>query len=134
LAEQGYELVEVEFARQGRGRILRLFLDKDGGVTLDDCVEASEFVGALLDAGSFVEDGYSLEVSSPGFDRPVRKAADFARFAGERIKVTAHAAVRGRTRFCGVLKGCEDGLVTIDCDGTEYEVHVENLKKARLDR
>lgn len=134
LAGQGYELVEVEHGREGRGRILRLFIDKDGGVTLDDCAVASQFVGALLDAGDFIEEPYSLEVSSPGFDRPVRKASDFERFAGERIRVTAHTAVEGRRRFHGVLQGYGDGLVEIECDGTLHEVHIENLKKARLDR
>lgn len=134
LAGQGYELVEVEHGREGRGRILRLFIDKDGAVTLDDCAAASQFVGVLLDAGDFIDGPYSLEVSSPGFDRPVRKAEDFERFAGERIRLTAHTAVDGRRRFQGVLQGYGDGLVKIDCDGTLYEVHIENLKKARLDR
>ena len=75
-----------------------------------------------------------LEVSSPGFDRPIRKPKDFARFVGEKVKLTAHMPVQGRKRFRGAIHGFEDGLVTVNCDGTAYAIHIENVKKASLDR
>ena len=134
LNEQGYELVEVEYAPGARGRVLRLYIDREGGVTLDDCQRVSRIVSNLLDRLDFIQERYFLEVSSPGFDRPVRKAADFDRFQGERIKLVLATAVAGRKHISGVLKGYHDGLVTVDSDGTIYEVHIENLKKANLDR
>ncbi|MDQ1257904.1 MAG: ribosome maturation factor RimP [Candidatus Hydrogenedentes bacterium] len=133
LAVHGYELVEVEFEPSGR-RTLRLYIDRDGGVTVDDCVAVSQLAGPVLDVKDFIDGSYVLEVSSPGIDRPVRKPADFARFTGERIHLKTHVAVHGRKRFTGVLTGFEDGLVRIDCDGTVCEVHIENLKRANLDR
>jgi len=134
LNEQGYELVEVEYVPGSRGRTLRLFIDKEGGVTLDDCQRVSRMVSNLLDRADFIQEHYVLEVSSPGFDRPVRKAADFERFKGERVKLVLETAVSGRKRINGVLQGYHDGLVAVDSDGTVYEVHIENLKKANLDR
>ena len=146
LLEQGYELVEVEYAGSGGGRILRVFVDKaeanreigvpgKDGVTLDDCQVVSELLGPLLDKGDFVNDRYTLEVSSPGLDRPVRKPVDFVRFSGERVRLVACEPVKGRKRFNGVLRGFnKDGMVLIECDGASYEVHIENLKKAHLVR
>ena len=134
LNEQGYELVEVEYAPGARGRVLRLYIDREGGVTLDDCQRVSRVVGNLLDRLDYIQEHYVLEVSSPGFDRPVRKASDFDRFQGERIRLVLETAVEGRKRINGVLKGYCDGLVKVDSEGTIYEVHIENLKKANLDR
>jgi len=132
--EQGYELVEVEFGMEGRSRVLRLYIDHEGGVTLDDCQAVSQLVSALLDSADFIGEHYLLEVSSPGFARPLRKPADFQRFAGERIRLMLHTAVEGRKKFTGVLIGFNDGLIAVDCDGTVHELHLENLKKAHLDR
>jgi len=130
----GYELVEVEFGHEIHGRVLRLYIDKDGGITHEDCQTVSHVVSALLDKLDFVSEHYVLEVSSPGFDRPVRKPSDFVRFKGERIKVVAQTPVVGRKRFKGVLHDFQDGLVIVECDGALYEVHIENVKKANLDR
>jgi len=140
IEEQGYELVEVEFGQEGRSPVLRLFIDRiasdtsHGGITLEDCRAVSQLVNPLLDAADSIPGSYTLEVSSPGLDRPVRKPKDFARFAGERVKVAVHAPVAGRKRFTGMLKGLQDGLVTIECDGTCHEVHIENIKTAKLDQ
>lgn len=134
LAALGYELVEVEYTPQGGSPVLRLFIDKPDGITLDDCQRASHLVSAVLDHSDYISDQYMLEMSSPGFDRPVRKASDFEKFAGEKVKVMAHTAVAGRKQFRGILKGFRDGLILVDCDGMECGIHIENLKKARLDR
>lgn len=134
LSEQGYELIEVEYVRENGPWILRLFIDKPGGITLDDCQTASRMASALLDAADFIESHYMLEMSSPGFDRPLRKVKDFERFAGERVRVTAQTQVAGRRQFKGVLCGVQDGMVLVDCNGTMCTIHLENIKKARLDR
>jgi ribosome maturation factor RimP len=75
-----------------------------------------------------------LEVSSPGIDRPIRKPEDFERFAGERIRLKARSPVNGRKHFKGVLTGLKDGLVLLECDGESHAIHIENIKKANLDR
>lgn len=130
----GFELVEAELGRQGGDWLVRLFIDKANGVTIDDCAAVSRAVAPLLDDPAFLNGLYVLEVSSPGFDRPVRKPDDFVRFAGERIKVSTIAAVAGRKRFTGVLKGFSDGMVSLDCSGEPVEIHIENVHRANLDR
>lgn len=134
LAAQGYELIEVEYGRHGATHVLRLFIDKEGGITIDDCAEVSRFVGPLLDLEDYIVSTYTLEVSSPGIDRPLRKPSDFERFEGEAIKVHTLTPIQGRRRFKGILTGYRDGLVLFDDEGSEYSVHIENVKKARLDR
>jgi ribosome maturation factor RimP len=135
LTEQGYELVEVEYCRQDGVMILRVYIDKaSGGITLDDCTAVSQLLGPLLDARDFVGGEYMLEVSSPGFDRPIRKPEHFVRFSGEPVKMVTHALVGGRSRFSGILKGFDDGLILLDVDGNTVSIHIENLKKARLNR
>ncbi len=134
LEEQGFELVEVEFGQHGGPFSLCLYVDKEGGVTLDDCQAVSQLVSPLLDAGDFVRGRYMLEVSSPGIDRPIRRPKDFERFVGENVVITALVPVDGRKRFKGTLRAFRDGLVSVECDGRTVELHVENLKKAKLDR
>ena len=134
IEEQGYELVEVECGLQGSSLFLRLFLDKEGGITLDDCASISRYVSVLLDRDDFIGSEYNLEVSSPGIDRPVRKVADFVRFVGERIKIQTVSAIDGRKKFTGKLVGIEDGLVSVDVDTETVSMHIENIKQARLVR
>lgn len=135
VAEQGYELVEVEYTGPSGRPTLRLFLDQPaGGITLDDCAAMSHVLSPVLDAADFIDGNYILEVSSPGVDRPLRKPADFERFVGEEVRLTTHAPTRGRKKFTGVVKGLRDGMISLECDGAEYEIHLENLKKANLNR
>ena len=134
LVEMGFELVEVEFVRHGRSNRLRLFIDREGGITIDDCTLASRQVSAFLDKDDYIESQYTLEVSSPGIARPLRKPKDFERFTGERIKVKTVTPVEGRSRFAGELMGYSDGMVTVRTDGMDYRIHLENVKRAHLDR
>lgn len=135
IAEQGYELVEVEIAGQSGMRILRLYIDKpEVGIRIEDCSIVSQFLNPLLDAEDFISENYILEVSSPGIDRPLRKPADFIRFAGEEIVVQTYSPLQGRKKFTGILRGCEDGLIQVDCDESPVEIHLENLKRANLNR
>jgi ribosome maturation factor RimP len=135
LLEQGYELVELELTRQGRTPLLRIFIDKPGGgISLEDCTAASQLLNPLLDGVEALDEHYLLEVSSPGIARPIRKQEDFARFAGEEVKLTTHAPTDGRKKFTGILRGIQDGLIQLDCEGKTYAIHAQNLKKAHLNR
>ena len=125
----GYELIDVQ-ASNG-GRLLRLFIDKPGGVTLDDCAAASRHLTRVLAVEGI--DYERLEVSSPGLDRPLRKETDFARFAGQRAEVRMRTPdATGRRRFVGVLRGAEAGQVSIELDGRVIALALDDVDKARL--
>jgi ribosome maturation factor RimP len=134
LIEQGFELVELEFAAQGGRGVLRLYVDRSGGVTIDDCVAVSQLLGPVLDAAEYISDSYVLEVSSPGIDRPLRKPEDFQRFSGERVVLKSAMPVNGRKKFKGILRGISDGAVSVECDGQTYAIAIENVQRANLDR
>jgi len=125
----GYELVDVQAANGGR--LLRLFVDKPGGVTLDDCAAISRHLTRVLAVEGI--DYERLEVSSPGLDRPLRKEADFERFAGHKAEIrmrTPDAA--GRRRFVGVLRGAAGGQVRMELEGTNVELALDDVDRAKL--
>jgi ribosome maturation factor RimP len=125
----GYELVDVQ-ASNG-GRLVRLFIDKAGGVTLDDCAAVSNQVTRVLAVEGI--DYERLEVSSPGLDRPLRKEADFARFTGQRAEIRMRTPdASGRRRFAGVLRGTGAGQVSIELEGRVVGLALDDLDKARL--
>jgi len=125
----GYELIDVQ-ASNG-GRLLRLFIDKPGGVTLDDCAAASRHLTRVLAVEGI--DYERLEVSSPGLDRPLRKETDFARFAGQRAEVRMRTPdATGRRKFVGVLRGAGAGQVSMELDGRVIALALDDLDKARL--
>jgi len=132
--ELGLELVDVEFRREASGWILRLYLDKPGGVTLGDCQRVSGELSDLLDIENLIDHPYTLEVSSPGLNRPLRLESDFLRFVGQRARVSTSQAVAGQRRFLGVLRGCEDGRVLLEReDGTIALIPYALIVKSRLD-
>lgn len=130
----GYELVDVE--RSPRGRVLRLFIDKPDkarGVDVDDCALVSNQLSRVLTVENIDYD--RLEVSSPGMDRPLKKAVDFERFAGSEINLKLRLPVNGRRNFNGVLRGLQDGKVCLQIDSGELkqvELDLANIDKARL--
>jgi len=129
VAGMGYELVDVQ-ASNG-GRLLRLFIDKPGGVGLEDCAAVSRQLSRVFEVEGI--DYERLEVSSPGLDRPLRKGADFARFAGQKAEVRMRAPdASGRKRFVGVLRGAEGGRVEIELDGQTVALELEGIERARL--
>ena len=134
LANLGYELVDLEFSQNDEGSLLRLFVDKEGGVTLDDCTHVSRMFGALLDVEDPISGGYNLEISSPGLNRPLRRFRDFSARIGETVKVTLVRPLDGRRRFKGVLKEVteEPLTVTIEVDGEEYIVPLDESSKCNL--
>ncbi|ABC80874.1 ribosome maturation factor RimP [Anaeromyxobacter dehalogenans] len=140
LERDGYELVEVEWARLAGRWTLRVFIDKAGGVGIDDCQAVSKTVEPILDVADFIEPAYDLEVSSPGLDRPLRKPRDFDRYAGQRVHVKAYGPVAGtapgspaRKHWTGVLKGFRDGAVELDVDGALHRVPHDQIAKANLE-
>lgn len=128
----GYEVVELEFHPQGRGGLLRVYIDREEGVTVDDCEIVSKQVSAVLDVEDPIPGHYTLEVSSPGMDRPLRKPKDFVRFAGEQARIDMELPIEGRRRFAGTLKGCEADEVTIEVDGVLHKLPLGGIGKARL--
>jgi ribosome maturation factor RimP len=136
------ELVDLEFKREGHSWFLRLFIDKPGGVTLDDCAEVSRDVSTLLEVDDPIASAYRLEVSSPGIDRPLKKPADFTRFAGQLVKIKTRSLLdpdeRGHRRktFVGELLGFDGSLVRLRQDdrrGGEIAIPLEEIDKAHLE-
>jgi ribosome maturation factor RimP len=131
LAALGYELADLD-AHLGRSGLLRIFIDREGGVTIDDCSRVSEQLGAWLDVEDPLPGSYVLEVSSPGFDRRLRTPAHFARFAGENVKMELRDPRDGRRRVSGRLQGAEGEEVLIEVDGEVWRVALNNIAVARL--
>ncbi len=129
---QGYELWELEYAvRRGNG-FLRLYIDGEQGIDLEACEKVSRAVSAALDEADPIPVEYTLEVSSPGMDRVLRTAAQFARFVGERASVEMVLPVGGRRRFLGRILAVNDAEVTLEQDGQPVRLHVDGINKARL--
>lgn len=124
----GYELVEVE--QLAHNKLIRIFVDKEGGITIDDCVAVSNHLSRLLAVENI--DYGRLEVSSPGLDRPLRKVKDFLRFQGEVIKVKLRIPLDGQRNFVGVLKEVDDGIIKIEVEGKLLDLELSNLGKVRL--
>jgi ribosome maturation factor RimP len=125
----GYELVDVQ-ASNG-GRFLRLFIDKPQGINVDDCAAVSRQLARVFEVEGIDYD--RLEVSSPGLDRPLRKPADFARFAGQKAELRMrHPDAGGRRKFAGVLRGAEAGQVRIEVDGQTVTLALDDIERAKL--
>ena len=133
----GFDVVDIEFAQAGRGGILRIFIDaqaKDSslGITVDDCANVSHAVSQVLETQDPIKGHYTLEVSSPGFDRILRTRAHFERFVGERIFAELKLPIDGRRRFVGVLKSIADDTIVMEVDGNAHSLPLERIQKARL--
>ena len=130
---EGMELVEVELHGWGPSSILRIFLDKPGGITHQDCQVVSEQLGAILDVEGLIEKRYRLEVSSPGLDRKLLKPTDYQRFAGKPIKLALKVPREGRRRFRGRLLGIEEDTVKVDLgNGQVVCFEHSEIEKANL--
>jgi ribosome maturation factor RimP len=151
--DAGFDLIEVQFGREQRGAVLRLFIDRpvpdrsgaesevatgEGAgtsptlISVDDCERVSRDVSAALDVSDKIPYAYQLAVSSPGLDRPLRRERDFARFVGESARVRLEVGVEGRRNFSGTIRGAKDGRVEIACDGRSYELPLDDIVRANL--
>ncbi len=128
----GYELVGIEYIQGGPDPILRIYIDAEQGIGIEDCERVSHQVSGILDVEEPIRSAYVLEVSSPGFDRPLFKARDFERFKGAEAKITMKLPVAGRRNFKGVLEGFSDREILIEVDGEVYALPLAKLAKARL--
>jgi ribosome maturation factor RimP len=128
----GYELVEIEYNPSARHGLLRLYIDHEDGIQLDDCTNVSNQVSALLDVEDPIPGQYNLEVSSPGLDRPLRGLGDYERFSGEIVKIRTGMAINGRRNFKGRLRGIEGDSINIECDGQQFLLPLASIEKARL--
>src|SRR3989454_4602001 len=145
-ASTGLEIVEVELRGGGKARMLRIFIDKSGGVTHEDCANLSREVGTILDVEDVVPGGsYLLEVSSPGLDRKLVRPADYERFTGSRVKLTTHQPINGNRHFEGRLESFHEGRLILDLSATrkkkmrlaadaarKIEIELGNVDKANL--
>ena len=129
VSQLGYELADLEVSN--RGKLLRLFIDKPEGITIDDCVLVSNQLGNVLAVENDI-DYDRLEVSSPGLDRALKKEADFIRFVESRASVKLRMPIEGRKNFLGCIKGVEDGDLLIEVEGVIFKIALTNIDKARL--
>ncbi|MDY0163700.1 ribosome maturation factor RimP [Desulfobotulus sp.] len=134
LESHGLELVLAEFASENGRRILRILMDKPGGITLDDCARFAREFGYLLDIHMDIPGQYTLEVSSPGINRPLVSPRDFERFAGETVKIRTHAPLEGQRNYKGELLGITEGQVTIKLAERTVAIPYGEIQSARLCR
>lgn len=128
----GVELVDVEFLKEAGRYYLRIYIDKPGGVGLDDCQKVSQEVDRVLDENDPIPHAYILEVSSPGLERPLKKAGDYLRFAGRLATVTTFTPVSGRKKLTGRLQGLREGGVVIQVGDEEFTIPLDQVASARL--
>ena len=133
IVDLGLELVGIEYSPSAGGSLLRVYIDEaERGVTIDDCERASREISALLDVNDPVAGRYTLEVSSPGLERPLFTPAHFERFRGEQVKISVNLPLDGRRLFQGRIDAVDDERVTIDQDGKPVGIAHANIAKARL--
>jgi ribosome maturation factor RimP len=132
LERMGYELVDLEFSAGRAHAVLRLFIDREAGVTLDDCAQVSREVSALLDVEDPIPSAYTLEVSSPGFDRVLRTQAHFGRFVGARVFVELKEPRAGRRRYTGKLLTVDEAGIALEVDREQVTMTFAEIGKARL--
>jgi ribosome maturation factor RimP len=129
------EIVDIEFRHEGSrgGRVLRLYLDKEGGPNVDDLSRISRQLSELLDGEDTIDGNYTLEVSSPGINRPLKKPAHFARFVGKRIRVRTRDLIDGRRSFLGILGQVVEDSVILTQEGKRYQIPFSMIEKSNYD-
>lgn len=126
------ELWGIEYLPQGRGSLLRIYIDRADGIGVEDCEKVSRQAGSVLDVEDPIRSEYTLEVSSPGMDRPLFKLAHYEESIGERVSLRLRVAFDGRRKFAGVLKGVENEEVILEIDNEEYILPYELIDKANI--
>jgi len=132
LDEMGFELVDVEYVGAGGRRVLRLYMDRPGGVTLDDCARVSREIGVLIDVKDLIPERYVLEVSSPGLNRRLKKEKDFVWAMGKKVKVRMKSSMEGRRNFTGRLTGWKEGTIVVEVDQQETTLPMKGIDKANV--
>ncbi|MCI9381563.1 MAG: ribosome maturation factor RimP [Dorea sp.] len=133
IEEHGFELVDVEYVKEGSSWYLRAYIDKPGGITIDDCEAVSRKLSDQLDEKDYIEDAYILEVSSPGLGRPLKKEKDYKRSLGAEVEIRTYRMIEKQKEFIGILKGYDENTVTIETgDGTEKIFDKSDIALIRL--
>lgn len=133
LEELGFELVDVEYVKEGGNMYLRAYIDKEGGITVDDCEAVSRRMSDILDIEDYIEESYIFEVSSPGLGRPLKKEKDYIRSMGKELEIRTYRAINREKEFYGILKAYDADTVTIETeDGTELVFAREDIALIRL--
>ena len=134
-AQEGMEIIDIEFRREGgrTGRVLRLYLDKEGGPNVDDISRVSRALSDVLDAENAIDTAYTLEVSSPGINRPLKRPEHFARFLGKRIRVRTRDMIEGRRSFLGTLSDVSNDKIVLAQDGRDYSIPFSMIEKSNYE-
>ena len=130
--ELGYEFVGLEYNSNPKHSVVRIYIDRENGVAIEDCERVSRETAALLDVKDPIKSHYNLEVSSPGLDRPLFTLAHFSEFEGQEVKISLFAPQDGRRKFQGLILGVNEGSVSIDQDGSDVALDFNSIAKARL--
>ncbi len=133
LFEKRLELFDIEFKSQGQKGVLRVFIDKDEGVTIDNCTVISRELGTLLEVHDVIPGSYTLEISSPGLTRPLKKPSDYIRFKGKTVKIKTIEDIEDKKVFKGKLLDFIDGTVSLQINGTSYLIPYNKIEKANLE-
>ncbi len=128
----GYELLDIEYIMERGKWILRVYIDKEGGISINDCVIVSKEVSVILDVEDPIDSSYVLEVSSPGLNRPLTKEKHFIWAIGKKVKIKTEIPVDGRRNFKGILQNFQDGVIYIQVDGKVFSLEYGNIEKANL--
>lgn len=132
LNEHGFELVDIEYVKEGGRRFLRVYVDKEGGIDIDECGRISEYLSDRLDEADPIPESYFLEVSSPGAERPLKKPEDFQRAVGKHVLITTYAPVDGRKEFEGTLVAYDGEQASVQIGKTTHHIPVSRIAGARL--
>ena len=132
LVAEGLELVDVEYKKEGKNWVLRIFIDKEEGITVEDCQNISRLTGDLIDVEETIQTPFNLEVLSPGLDRSLKREKDFLKFKGKRIRLHSISPVDNRRKFTGILSDFKDQTVFMDLDGKPFEILLSQVDKANL--
>ena len=131
-AERKYCVVDVTYRREGGRFVLRVIMDKKGGITMDECAALSNELGGLVDRENIISDEYLLEVSSPGLDRKLKKGEDFVWAVGKKVRITTYAPFDGKNVFSGTLVGLGEGTVVVEEEGKSTQIPRDKIANARL--
>jgi len=128
----GYELVGIEYIRAGKHSTLRVYIDQEAGILVDDCAAVSRQVSAIMDVEDPITNEYTLEVSSPGLERPLFNAAQYAAFVGEEVKIQLRMPIQNRRRWKGVISNVDGEIICIAVEGKEERFALSNIQKANI--
>jgi ribosome maturation factor RimP len=133
LESEGYELVDLEYRLETHGWVLRFYLDREGGVTVEECAAVSGEVGAVLEVKDIIPNPYVLEISSPGLTRPLKNLKDFDKYRNRLVKIKLYEPLEGRKNFKGTLLGLEGEKVRLEIEGRVYDLPFRGIAKANLE-